>query len=171
MATAELIDAGLIRDAITLRIASIDDPMVLDVFLTLADKYHKPKPLTAAQLEDIEISRRQIAAGLTIPHEEVMRKFDALYPDDDEESEVIITTAELTDLRSRLIGRIGQAKDAFILQEVESVLDEFEEGDVYELTPEEREDLEERIRDCKAGIGIPHEIVMAEVREWLQTQK
>jgi len=41
-------------------------------------------PLTAEQLEDIEISRQQFAAGLGIPHEEVMKKFDALYPDDEE---------------------------------------------------------------------------------------
>ena len=82
-----------------------------------------------------------------------------------------MATMELIDLQSRLIGRIGRAQDAFVLHEVESLLDELEEGGVYELTPEEREDLEERIRDCKAGIGIPHEIVMAEVREWLQTQK
>jgi len=85
MATAELMDPKLMKDAITLRIASIDDPAVLDVFLTLADKYHKPEPLTAEQLEDIEISRQQFAAGLGIPHEEVMKKFDAMYPDDDED--------------------------------------------------------------------------------------
>jgi hypothetical protein len=84
MATVELIDAGLIRDAITLRIASIDDPMVLDALLTLTDRCHKPRPLTAEQLEDIEISRQQFAAGLGIPHEEVMKKFDALYPDDED---------------------------------------------------------------------------------------
>ena len=87
MATAEPIDAGLMRDAITLRIASIDDPMVLDAFLTLADKYHRGKPLTPEQLEDFEIGRRQIAAGLAIPHEEVMREFDALYPDDEDDED------------------------------------------------------------------------------------
>jgi hypothetical protein len=43
-----------------------------------------PKPLTPEQIEDIRISRLQIAAGQTIPHEEVMKKFDALYPDDEE---------------------------------------------------------------------------------------
>jgi hypothetical protein len=69
-----------------------------------------------------------------------------------------------------LIGRI-QTQDAFDLQEVESLLDEFEEGEVYELTPEERKDVEEGIRQSKAGLGIPHEVVMAEVREWLQTKK
>ena len=82
MATTELIDTELMRDAIALRIAEIDDPTVLDAFLTLANKYHKPKPLTPEQLEDFEIGRRQIAAGLTIPHEDVMKKFDTLYPDD-----------------------------------------------------------------------------------------
>ena len=49
---------------------------------------------------------------------------------------------------------------------------EFEEGEfVYELTPEEEEELDKRIRESKAGLGIPHEIVMAEVREWLQARK
>ena len=38
--------------------------------------------LTPEQLEDIEISRQQFAAGLGIPHEEVMKKFDAMYPDE-----------------------------------------------------------------------------------------
>ena len=84
MATTESIDTKLIKDAIALRLANIDDPAVLDAFLTLADRYHKPKPLTPEQLEDIEISRQQFAAGLGIPHEEVMKKLDALYPDDED---------------------------------------------------------------------------------------
>ena len=79
-----LMDAELMRDTITQRLAGIDDPAVLDVVLTIADKYHKSKPLTPEQLEDIEISRQQFAAGLGIPHEEVMKKFDALYPDDED---------------------------------------------------------------------------------------
>ena len=84
MATVERIDTQLIKDAIASRIADIDDPDVLGAFLTLADGYHKPKPLTPEQLEDIEISRQQFAAGLGIPHEEVMKEFDALYPDDED---------------------------------------------------------------------------------------
>jgi len=84
MATIEQTDTQLIRDTIALRIADIDDPAVLDAFLTLADRYHKPKPLTPEQLEDFEIGRQQIAAGLTIPHEEMMKEFDALYPDDED---------------------------------------------------------------------------------------
>jgi len=84
MATIERTDTQLIKDAITQRIADIDDPAVLDVVLTIADKYHKPKPLTAEQLKDIEISQQQFAAGLGIPHEDVMKKLDALYPDDED---------------------------------------------------------------------------------------
>ena len=84
MATVELMDTELMRDAISVRLADIDDPTVLDAFLTLADKWHKPKPLTPEQVEDFEIGHRQIAAGLTISHEEVMKKFDALYPDDED---------------------------------------------------------------------------------------
>ena len=84
MATSEMTDTELLRDAITQRLVDIDDPAVLDVVLTIADKYHKPKPLTPEQLDDFEIGRRQIAAGLTMPHEEVMKKFDAMYPDDED---------------------------------------------------------------------------------------
>jgi hypothetical protein len=83
MATVESIDTQLLKDTIASRIADIDDPDVLGAFLTLADRYHKPKPLTPEQLEDIEISRRQFAAGLGISHEDVMREFDAEYPDDE----------------------------------------------------------------------------------------
>ncbi|MCL2306068.1 MAG: hypothetical protein FWC43_12060 [Planctomycetaceae bacterium] len=53
----------------------------------------------------------------------------------------------------------------------ELIRDEFEEEYVYELTPEEEEELDERIRESKAGIGIPHEIVGAEMRQWLQARK
>jgi len=84
MATIERTDTQLIRDAISQRIADIDDLAVLDVVLTIADKYHKPKPLTPEQLKDFEIGRQQIADGLTISHEEVMKEFDALYPDDED---------------------------------------------------------------------------------------
>jgi len=84
MAIAELSDTQLLKDAIAMQLADIDDPQMLNAFLTLATKYHKPKPLTAAQLKDIELSERQFATGLGIPHEDVMREFDAEYPDDEE---------------------------------------------------------------------------------------
>lgn len=84
MATCERTDTQFIKDAIAMRIADIDDPAVLDAFLTLADGYHKPKPLTAEQLKDIEISRQQFAAGQWFSHEEVMKELDELYPDDED---------------------------------------------------------------------------------------
>ena len=84
MAIMELMDTNLMRDTITQRIAGIDDLGVLDVFLTLTDKYYKPKPLTVEQLEDFEIGHRQIAAGQVVSHEDVMKKFDAMYPDDED---------------------------------------------------------------------------------------
>ncbi|MCL2116793.1 MAG: hypothetical protein FWH27_00040 [Planctomycetaceae bacterium] len=83
MATAELSDTQLLKDAIAMRLADIDDREFLNALLTLADRFHKPKPLTAEQWEDIEISRQQIAAGQTISHEDVMKELDALYPDDE----------------------------------------------------------------------------------------
>jgi len=83
MATVELTDTQLMRDAITLRIAEIDDPAALNAFLTLTDNYCKPKPLTAEQLEDIEIGRRQIAAGEWISHEDFMKELDEEFPDNE----------------------------------------------------------------------------------------
>ena len=84
MATMELMDTELLQNALTQRIAGIDDPGILDAFLKITDKYYKPKPLTAEQLKDFEIGQRQIAAGQTISHEDVMKKFDAMYPDDED---------------------------------------------------------------------------------------
>ena len=83
MATMELMDTDLIRNTLTQRIAGIDDPGVLDAFLTLTDRYCKPKPLTAEQREDIEIGRRQIAAGEWISHEDFMKELDEEFPDDE----------------------------------------------------------------------------------------
>jgi len=84
MATMELMDTELLQNALTQRIAGIDDPGILDAFLKITDKYYKPKPLTVEQLKDFEIGQRQIAAGQTISHEDVMKKFDAMYPDDED---------------------------------------------------------------------------------------
>jgi hypothetical protein len=75
------------------------------------------------------------------------------------------------ELKERLIRRIESTHKLGVLRGVLSILDEFDEEYVYELTPEEEEDIEEGIRQSKAGLGIPHKTVMAEVREWLQTQK
>jgi len=86
-----------------------------------------------------------------------------------------MATAELidheTELKERLILRIESTQRLGVLQGMLSILDEFAEEDVYELTPEEETELNERVRDCKAGLGIPHEIVRAEVLEWLQARK
>ena len=86
-----------------------------------------------------------------------------------------MATAELidheTELKERLILRIESTQRLGVLQGMLSILDEFAEEDVYELTPEEMEDIEEGIRQSKAGLGIPHEIVQAEVREWLRTRQ
>ena len=58
------------------------------------------------------------------------------------------------------------------LMDVKLAQGEFEaEESVYELTQEEEEELDKRICESKAGLGIPHETVMAEVWEWLQAKK
>jgi hypothetical protein len=46
-------------------------------------EYRISKPLTAAQLRDIEISEQQITAGFVISHEDFMRELDEEYPDDE----------------------------------------------------------------------------------------
>ena len=76
-----------------------------------------------------------------------------------------------TELKERLIRRIESTHKLGVLRGVLSILDEFEEEYVYELTPEEREAVEEGIRQSQAGLGTPHETFMAEVRQWLRTQK
>ena len=83
MATMELMDTELLQNALTQRIAGIDDPGILDAFLKITDKYYKPKPLTAEQLKDIEIGRRQMAAGEWISHEDFMRELEEEFPDDE----------------------------------------------------------------------------------------
>lgn len=83
MATVEQIDNKLIRDAIWQRLADIDDPLVLRAFLTLSDKYHKPKPLTPEQAEAFERGERQIAAGKWIFHEDFMKELDEEFGSDE----------------------------------------------------------------------------------------
>jgi hypothetical protein len=88
MSTTEILDAKFleakyIRQAIRQRINSIEDQETLNAILTLTEKCYVPKPLTAAQLRDIEISRQQIADGLVISHEDFMKELDAEYPDDE----------------------------------------------------------------------------------------
>jgi hypothetical protein len=89
MATTEILDAKFmeakyIRQAIRQRINSIEDQETLNAILTLTEKCYIPKPLTAAQLRDIEISRQQIADGLVISHEDFMKELDAEYLDDED---------------------------------------------------------------------------------------
>ena len=57
------------------------------------------------------------------------------------------------------------------LIDIELIQEEFVEEYVYELTPEEREAVEEGIRQSKARLGIPREIVRAEVRQWLTAEQ
>ena len=72
---------------------------------------------------------------------------------------------QATELKERLILRIESTHNLDVLQDMLSILDENAEESMYELTPEEMADIEERIRDCQAGLGIPHEIVATEIRE------
>ncbi|MDR1269919.1 MAG: hypothetical protein LBK82_10370, partial [Planctomycetaceae bacterium] len=65
------------------RIDSIEDRKTLNAILTFTDKCYVSKPLTAAQLRDIEISEQQIAEGLGISHEDFMRELDKEYFDDE----------------------------------------------------------------------------------------
>jgi hypothetical protein len=92
MATAEILDAKFmeakyIRQAIRQRINSIEDQETLNAILTLTEKCYVPKPLTAAQLHDIEISEQQFADGLGISHKDAMRMIDPEFQDDDDEDD------------------------------------------------------------------------------------
>ncbi|MDR1142542.1 MAG: hypothetical protein LBL62_12690 [Planctomycetaceae bacterium] len=83
MATAELTDKKFIRQVLRQRIDSIEDRETLNTILTFTDKCYVSKPLTAAQLRDIEISEQQFADGLGISHEDFMRELDKEYFDDE----------------------------------------------------------------------------------------
>ncbi|MDR2706850.1 MAG: hypothetical protein LBC02_13810 [Planctomycetaceae bacterium] len=85
MSTAELLDKKFIRQILRQRIDSIDDQETLNAILTLTDKCYVPKPLTAAQLRDIEISEQQFAEGLGISHEDAMKIIDPEFQGDEDE--------------------------------------------------------------------------------------
>ncbi|MDR3196813.1 MAG: hypothetical protein LBU34_02990 [Planctomycetaceae bacterium] len=86
MATAELSDKKFIRQVLRQRIDSIDDQEMLNAILTFTDKCYDSKPLTAAQLRDIEISEQQFADGLGISHEDAMKMLDSDFQDDEDEN-------------------------------------------------------------------------------------
>jgi len=83
MLTLELNEREFVKDAIRQRLESIDDPQILDVVLTLTDRYHHPRPLTREQREDIEISRRQFDNGEWIDHDDFMRELDEEFGTDE----------------------------------------------------------------------------------------
>jgi hypothetical protein len=83
MTTTEILDTKFIRHTIRQRIDSIEDWDTLNAILTFTEKCYIPKPLTAAQLRDIEISEQQFADGLGISHEDAMKIFDSEFQDDE----------------------------------------------------------------------------------------
>ena len=82
-----------------------------------------------------------------------------------------MATAELIDrdyrLKARLIGRIGRANNVSVLREVESLLDEKSPESVYVLTEDERRGMHIALQQLDAGLGIPDEIVEAEMNALL----
>ncbi len=56
-----------------------------------------------------------------------------------------------------------------ITQTTSSGLEQEIEDDVYILTPEEEEMIEAAEAELDAGLGIPHDIVMKEIREWFHS--
>ena len=83
MSTLELTERELVKGAIRQRLESIDDPQILDVVLTLTDRYHRPRPLTREQREDIEISKSQFENGEWIDHDDFMRELDEEFGTDE----------------------------------------------------------------------------------------
>ena len=78
-----------------------------------------------------------------------------------------MATTEVIDRRSRLIGRIGRTNDVSVLREVESFLDEKLPESVYILSEDERRGMISALQQLDAGLGIPHEIVEAEMEALL----
>ncbi len=86
----------------------------------------------------------------------------------------MVTTEQLdveNVLKERLLERIETTRNLGVLRGVLSHLDEIAGDVVYELTPEEREDVNEGIRQSREGLGIPYETVMAGAREWLRARQ
>ncbi|MDR0610988.1 MAG: hypothetical protein LBG58_12820 [Planctomycetaceae bacterium] len=87
MATTKNLDTKIVQRAIRQRINSIEDQDTLNAILTLTEKCYIPKPLTATQLRDIEISRQQLTDGLGISHKDAMKVIDPEFQDEDEDNE------------------------------------------------------------------------------------
>ena len=83
-----------------------------------------------------------------------------------------MTTLELTDqeteLKERLIQRIESTHNLGVLRGMLLLLEEIPEDNIYLLSPDERNIVEERHREMESGVGIPHEEVCEKVEQWFQ---
>lgn len=68
-----------------------------------------------------------------------------------------MATAELIDQETALKERLTLRRESKIADE-----------DVYTLSSEEKKIIEERHREIKTGVGIPHEEVCKKAEQWFQ---
>lgn len=78
-----------------------------------------------------------------------------------------MTTTKLTTRKARLIGRIQRTHNVSVIREVESLLDEKIPESVYILSEDERRGMNHALQQLDAGLGIPHEVVEAEMEALL----
>ncbi len=77
-------------------------------------------------------------------------------------------TASIETRKLRIIDSLVNLNDEYVIQLIEAIL--HSESDFWnELSEEQKARIEQSIRALEAGKGIPHESVMQEFRERLQS--
>lgn len=76
----------------------------------------------------------------------------------------------MTRLQEILIQKISATKDEKILQEINRLLEDGIEEDVYQLTPEQISGIEESKEKIRNGQFLNHEDARKEIEEWLKSR-
>lgn len=76
----------------------------------------------------------------------------------------------MTKLQEILIKKISSTTDERILQEVNRLLETGADEDIYQLTPEQIEGIEESKEQIKNGQFLTNEEANKEIKEWLKNK-
>ena len=73
------------------------------------------------------------------------------------------------EMKQELIDKINSTKDENILEEVYRILDgNFEENDMVVLTDEQKESINQGIKDIEQGKFLSNEEANSEIEKWLK---
>jgi len=72
-------------------------------------------------------------------------------------------------LRDDLIGRIEKIEDINFLQAIQTILDASQK-ELYKLSPEQLNAIEESRAQFKRGEGVEHSVVINDLTEWLKNE-